>query len=159
MNSFMSSHCGTLDLESDYSSRGGCGDTGLIPGPAQWVKGIWCCYNCSVGHSCGSDSIPGLRTFICCKCSYKIKNKSERIEMGQFLQCPGWTKQGEALHPLCVIHLSIQKLMTGFASEEDWLRVQGEREFSFSLYACVYLVNCVQCMSTYSQSNVLRRGY
>ena len=37
----------------------------LIPGLVQWVKGIWCCQSCGVGHSCGLDSIPGLGTSIC----------------------------------------------------------------------------------------------
>ena len=33
-------------------------DTGLI---AQYSGlSVWCCHNCSIGHNCGSDIIPGL---------------------------------------------------------------------------------------------------
>ena len=35
----------------------------------QWAKGIRHCHSCGVGHSCGSDSIPGPGTWIHCSCS------------------------------------------------------------------------------------------
>ena len=37
-------------------------DAGSIPGPAQWVKRIWCCCSCSIGHNCSLDLIPGPGT-------------------------------------------------------------------------------------------------
>ena len=51
--------------ESDCSGSGHCGGTGLILGLAQWVKGS------RVGCSCGSNSIPGPGTSICCEYSHK----------------------------------------------------------------------------------------
>ena len=32
----------------------------------------WCCHSCGTGHSCSSDSVPGLATSVCCGCSHKI---------------------------------------------------------------------------------------
>lgn len=29
------------------------------------LKGSWPCHSCSIGHSCGSNSIPGPGTSIC----------------------------------------------------------------------------------------------
>ena len=43
-----------------------CGGTGLIPGPLQWVKDMVSPHSCGIGHSCGSVSIPGPGTSICC---------------------------------------------------------------------------------------------
>ena len=37
---------------------------------AKWVKG------CGIGCSCSSDSIPGLRTYICCCYRHKEKKKN-----------------------------------------------------------------------------------
>ena len=33
-------------------------DPGSIPGLAQWVRRIWRCCSCSIGHNCGLDLIP-----------------------------------------------------------------------------------------------------
>ena len=38
------------------------------------------CYSCSVGHSCGSDSVSGLRTSICRQGSHE---KKEEFEMNE----------------------------------------------------------------------------
>ena len=37
-----------------------------------WYSGlrIQCCHSCRVGHRCGSDSIPGPRTSVCCRCGH-----------------------------------------------------------------------------------------
>ena len=32
-----------------------------------------CCCSCGIGHSCGSDSIPGLGSSICCRCGQRNK--------------------------------------------------------------------------------------
>ena len=34
----------------------------MIPGPAQWVKSIWPCHSCGIGHNCGADLILDLGT-------------------------------------------------------------------------------------------------
>ena len=38
---------------------------------------IWCCYTCGIDCSCGSHSIPGLGTSICCGCSQKKKKPKQ----------------------------------------------------------------------------------
>ena len=42
-----------------------------------WCRGIRSrnCQSCGVGCSCGSNSVPGLWTSICCRCSQKRKKK------------------------------------------------------------------------------------
>ena len=53
---------------------------------AQWVKDLACLYGgvhsipglVCLGHSSGSDSVPGLGTSICCGCSPKKKKRRER---------------------------------------------------------------------------------
>lgn len=40
---------------------------------AQWVKRSRCCHSYCTGHSCRSDSIPGLRTSIGHRCGHKIR--------------------------------------------------------------------------------------
>ena len=39
------------------------------------TQSIWHCCSKSVGYSCGSDSLPGLGTSICCRCNYKKREK------------------------------------------------------------------------------------
>ena len=68
-------------------------DTGLIPGPAQWVRikyccKLWCRSQMWLGSgvavvvvsasSCSSNLTPGLGTSICCMCSPK-KQKKKKI--------------------------------------------------------------------------------
>ena len=45
-----------------------------------WYVGlsIQGCDSCGVGHSCCSDSIPGLGISICCRCSQKKKKKKKK---------------------------------------------------------------------------------
>ena len=71
--SFGSYSCGAVGSESDYSSLGHCGGTGLIPGPVQWVKGSGIAAHCN----CGSNSIPGLGTSTCHGCTTKKKKKKK----------------------------------------------------------------------------------
>ena len=52
----------------------------MIPSPVQWVKGSAVGSSHGVGHSCGSDSIPGLRTSMRPKCGHKIKKKKKEEE-------------------------------------------------------------------------------
>ena len=53
---------------------------GLTLSPGQWVKRIWHCHSCGIGHSCSSDSTPGLGTSLCHACSHKkeVKIKSAK---------------------------------------------------------------------------------
>ena len=44
---------------------------GFNPQPGTVRYGIWCCSHCSIGHSCGSDSVPGPGTSIYCGCGVK----------------------------------------------------------------------------------------
>lgn len=71
------------DLETQ-GDVGGLGDTGIrntgtrVSAMAQWVKDLACLYGgvhsipglVCLGHSSGSDSVPGLCTCICCGCSH-----------------------------------------------------------------------------------------
>ena len=40
-------------------SLGFCWGVSSIPGPAQWVKRIWCFHSCGLGSTCSLDSDPG----------------------------------------------------------------------------------------------------
>ena len=45
----------------------------ILPGVPWWLSWfqIGCCHCCGSGYSCGTGSIPGLRTSICCRCGKK----------------------------------------------------------------------------------------
>ena len=45
-----------------------------------WRSGlrIWHCHSCGVGHSCGSDSIPGLGTSIRHRCGKEGRKKERK---------------------------------------------------------------------------------
>ena len=47
----------------------------VVPAVTQRVKDP-ALHSCSIGHSCRSDSIPGLGISICCGCGQKKKKKS-----------------------------------------------------------------------------------
>ena len=53
-----SSHCGTKGLVASWE----CWDAGLIPAPAQWLKGLVLSHSCGLGSNCGLDLIPGQGT-------------------------------------------------------------------------------------------------
>ena len=79
-------------------------DTGLIPGPAHWVKGSGIALSCGVGRRPGSDlrllwtwhklaatapmRPPSLGTSICHRCSpRKTKKKKKMLVMSKACQC------------------------------------------------------------------------
>ena len=74
-----SSCCGTTGSVVSLQRQ----EAGLIPGPAQWVKRIWCCHSCSgVDCNCASDLIPGLATPYAMRRPKKKKKKCDyRIHM------------------------------------------------------------------------------
>lgn len=57
-----------------------CGGAGSIPGPVPWVKDpavlqLW------LGHSSGSDSVSGLGTCICGRCSQDRKKENQFLNI------------------------------------------------------------------------------
>ena len=57
-----------------------------FPSLEQWVKGSGC-------YSCGTDSIPGPGTSICCGCGHKIKKKNfffNVVKVINFMFCITW---------------------------------------------------------------------
>ena len=57
-------------------------DTSSIPGLAQWVKRIWYCQGCNIGHNCDLNSIPDLGTSECCGCSHNKQTNTGRSPRG-----------------------------------------------------------------------------
>ena len=99
-------------------------DVNLTPGLVQWVKNLallWpvvyvedaaqipSCDGCGVTCSCSSDSIPSLRTSICCKCSpknhkkkkEKKKKKTMRDEIATFIHQV--SKSWDSTHLMVII--------------------------------------------------------
>ena len=48
-----------------------------FPAQCTGLKRIQHCNSCHVGHSCGSDSIPGLGTCICCRYGNETNKKKK----------------------------------------------------------------------------------
>ena len=70
-------------------------DAGFTPGPAQWVKDLYCrelrCRTqmllrsgtaVALAGGYSSDWMPSLGTCICCRCSPKKRKKEKRLPMG-----------------------------------------------------------------------------
>ena len=76
-------------------------DSGSIPGPAQWVKGSGIGTECSVGHNCGSNLIPGHRDhngpLLILWDSQKKKKKKKKRGLEKQVSCPVLLSGGKLL--------------------------------------------------------------
>ena len=73
--------------QSRYQQETGCSNKENMRAFPLWCKGlrIWHCHRYGVGHSCSSDSIPGLVTSICHRRrGEKKKRKYEDFKKGLF---------------------------------------------------------------------------
>jgi len=57
---------------------------------------IWCCLSSGIGCSCGSDSIPGLGTSICCESGKQTSKKkgTSSVLINQIMRS-FWVGMGE----------------------------------------------------------------
>ena len=71
-------------------------DEGQVQPPAQYSGlRIQSCGSCGVGHTCGSDSIPGLETSLCLRCGHK---KNKKTLSSQTLKISSCQNQGTKTH-------------------------------------------------------------